>query len=87
VNRSFLLHMLGKCGFGGKSYFWVAHCISSMRFSSIFVNNTPTRFFCSSCGLRQGEPFVSFVAYHRYGGFKMISAIMNDIFIRLYSGV
>jgi hypothetical protein len=43
VNRDFLLYML-RCGFGGKWCSWIAHCISSMRFSML-VNGSPNWFF------------------------------------------
>ncbi|XP_041001677.1 uncharacterized protein LOC121247381 [Juglans microcarpa x Juglans regia] len=55
VNWSFLLYLLGRCGFGGKWHKWVEFCISSARFS-ILVNGSPVGFFNSSCGLRQGDP-------------------------------
>jgi hypothetical protein len=44
VNWNFLLYMLRRCGFGEKWCSWIAHCISSVRFS-ILVNGTPTNFF------------------------------------------
>jgi hypothetical protein len=53
--ENFLLYMLRKCGFGRKWFSWIAHCISSVRFS-VLVNNTPTGFFNSSHGPRQGGP-------------------------------
>jgi hypothetical protein len=46
--------MLRRCGFGGELFSWIAHCISMVRFS-ILVNDTPTCFFNSSGGLRQGD--------------------------------
>jgi hypothetical protein len=43
VNWDFLLYLLRRCGFGRKLCSWIAHCISSMRFS-IFVNGAPSSF-------------------------------------------
>jgi hypothetical protein len=42
-------------GFGGKWCFWIAHCISSLRFL-VLVNGSFTSFFSSSRGMRQGDP-------------------------------
>jgi hypothetical protein len=47
--------MLRRCGFGEKWCSWIVHCITSVRFF-VLVNGTPSDFFSSSCGLRQGDP-------------------------------
>jgi len=58
VNWDFLLYLLQRCGFGEKWRDWIEFCISRVRFS-ILVNGTPSDFFTSSCGLRQGDPLSS----------------------------
>ena len=53
VSWKFLLEVLGKMGFGQKWINWISWCISTLRFS--VVNGTPSGFFQSSRGLKQGD--------------------------------
>ena len=57
VNWDFLVAILAKMGFGHK---WIKWCISSPSFS-ISINGTPSNFFQSSKGLRQGDPISSYL--------------------------
>jgi hypothetical protein len=73
VNWDFLLYMLRRCGFGERWCSWIAHCISSVRFS-VLVNGTPSDFFSSSRGLRQGDPLS-----------PLLFVIMIEAFSKLFS--
>ena len=55
VNWNFLLEVLEKMGFGRRWINCIRWCISTPRFS-VLANGTPSRFFQSSRGLRQGDP-------------------------------
>ena len=55
VDWSFLLAVLGKMGFGGRWCSWIKWCLPTVKFL-VLVNGSPTGFFQSSRGLRQGDP-------------------------------
>ena len=55
VEWPFLFLVLEKMGFGDKWIKWIKWCVPTTRFS-ILVNGTPSGFFQSSRGLRQGDP-------------------------------
>ncbi|RVW44349.1 LINE-1 reverse transcriptase-like [Vitis vinifera] len=55
VNWKFLFAVLRKMGFREKWIKWIEWCISTVKFS-VVVNGSPSGFFQSSRGLRQGDP-------------------------------
>ena len=55
VNWRFLTSVLEKMGFGPKWRKWIFCCISTVRMA-LLVNGTPTDFFSTFRGLRQGDP-------------------------------
>ncbi|KAJ9681633.1 hypothetical protein PVL29_017839 [Vitis rotundifolia] len=55
VSWKFLLAVLKKMGFGERWLKWIEWCISTVKFS-VLINGSPSGFFQSSRGLRQGDP-------------------------------
>ena len=55
ISWDFLFQIMEKMGFGRKWISWIKWCISIATFSVLF-NGSPTGFFRSSRGLRQGDP-------------------------------
>ncbi|XP_059285175.1 uncharacterized protein LOC132038538 [Lycium ferocissimum] len=47
-------------GFGTRWIRWIKYCINTVKFS-ILVNRSPTGFFSSKRGLRQGDPLSPFL--------------------------
>ena len=60
LNWTFLFSVMDRMGFGKKWIDLIKWCISSASFS-VLVNQSPTSFFQSSRGLRQGDPLSSYL--------------------------
>ena len=60
LNWDFLLLVLNKMDFGRKWINWIKLCISTASYS-LLVNVTPTGLLYGSRGLRQGDPFSSYL--------------------------
>jgi hypothetical protein len=75
VDWNFLLYLLRRCGFGERWCSWIKQCISTVRFS-VLINGSPSGFFGSSRGVRQGDPLFPFLFVLVMEAFsRMISAI------------
>ena len=65
INWDFLLTVMQKMGFGEKWAGWISWCISTASFS-VLINGSPTGFFQSTRGLRQGGKGTPFPLTYLY---------------------
>ena len=84
ISWNFLLIVMRKMGFGEKWADWISWCISTMSFL-VLVNGSPSGFFVSNRGLRQGDPLSP---YFFVIGMETLSSLINRakrgvFFIRL----
>ena len=73
INWDFLLSVMQKMGFGEKWAGWIKWCISTASFS-ILINGSPTGFFQSTRGLRQGDPISPYLFVL---GMEALSCLIN----------
>ena len=64
-----------KMGFGEKWAGWIGWCISTATFS-VLINGSPTRFFQSTRGLRQGDPLSPYLFVI---GMEALSCLINRV--------
>ena len=75
INWDFLLSVMQRMGFGEKWIGWIRWCISTASFS-VLVNGSPTGFFRSSRGLRQGDPLSPYLFVL---GMEALSSLINRV--------
>ena len=73
INWDFLLIVMQKMGFGEKWAGWIRWCISTASFL-VLINGSPTGFFQSTRGLRQGDPISPYLFVL---GMEALSCLIN----------
>ena len=75
ISWEFLYQAMGRMGFGNRWLSWIKWCISIASFS-VLINGSPTGFFPSSKGLRQGNhisPYLFVI------GMEALSCLINRV--------
>ena len=74
----FLLKVMEKIGFGKKWLIWIRWCISTTSFS-VLVNGTPSGFFQSFSGLRQGDPLSPYLLVIRMEALSYLISLVEQL--------
>ena len=80
ISWDFLYQVMNRMGFGSRWVSWIKWCISTAFFSVLF-NGSPTGFFPSSKGLRQGDPLSPYLFVI---GMEVLSCLLNRAVERNY---
>ncbi|RVW47602.1 Transposon TX1 uncharacterized 149 kDa protein [Vitis vinifera] len=87
INWDFLLTVVQKMGFGVKWVGWIRWCISTASFS-ILINGSPSSFFQSTRGLRQGDPLSPYLFVLRMEALScLINRVVRGGFLTVISGL
>ena len=73
ISWDFLYQVMNRMCFGSRWVRWIKWCISTASFSVLF-NGSPTGFFPSSKGLRQGDPLSPYLFVI---GMEVLSCLLN----------
>ena len=73
ISWEFLYQVMNRMGFGSRWMSWIKWCISTASFSVLF-NGSPSSFFPSSKGLRQGDPLSPYLFVIRM---EALSCLIN----------
>ena len=75
LNWEFLYQVIDRMGFGNWWMSWIKWCISTASFL-VLINGSPTGFFSSSRGLRQGDPLSPYLFVI---GMEALSCLINRV--------
>ncbi|WMV22580.1 hypothetical protein MTR67_015965 [Solanum verrucosum] len=82
LNWDFMWYTLGRIGFGNRWINCLKYCVRTVKFS-VLINSTPSGFFPSERGLRQGDPLSLFLFILAMGGLSdMLKTTQSNNMIR-----
>jgi len=82
LNWDFMWYTLERIGFGNRWINWLKYCVRTVKFS-VLINGSPSGFFPSERGLRQGDPLSPFLVILAMGGLSdMLKTAQSNNMIR-----